>query len=234
MTAAELALILADHHESMAAHLRAAAEGDDDAAAAGITSSPPPILGRGDALRPPAAGTATAATRRVAAGNVPGRDRPWTHVDDLGGQTHRWPEGTAHFERFEIYETADALGTVRIAIAYADQDAINLGKHPRAYLMTFLVVGMSKRDPIVLFTATDDHDQTGDWVAIIKGKGPNGNEMFAHGDELPAPYAGMQIDGYRDRVDQPYRANRLAVVAPGGDTDVILDHALIQLRLRFK
>jgi len=233
MTTAELALILADHHESIAARLRAAAQGDDDAAVAGIRSSPAPIFRPSDLLRPAPAAAATPAARRVA-GNVPGRDRPWTYVGDLDDQTHRWPEGTAHFERFEIYETADALGTVRIAIAYADQEAINLGKHPRAYLLTFLVIGMSKRDPIVLFTATDDHDQTGDWVAIIKGKGPKGNEMFAPGDELPAPYLAMQIDGYRDRVDQPYRANRLAVVAPGGNTDVILDHALIQLRLRVK
>lgn len=59
--------------------------------------------------------------------------------------------------------------------------------------------------------------------------------MFAPGDEhlLPDDYEGMRIEVFRDRIVGPRAFNRLAVVATGGDTTTMLDHALIQQRLRF-
>jgi hypothetical protein len=234
-----LALHLADQHEALAASLRAFADNGDDDPIVAALSSPPPTLDPGDALRPPAPvdvpQLSSATTLSSVLRAVPPRERSWTHVSSLDGESYRWPGpgGLVHFSSCEIFETVDAKGSIRIAIATVSDESIAASRHNRLYLMTFHVVGGSKRDPIVVFTATDDHDETSDFAAIIRGKGPKGTEMFADGDDLPAPYVGMQIDNYRARIDEPYRPNRLAVIAPGGDTDVILDHARIQLRMRF-
>jgi hypothetical protein len=79
------------------------------------------------------------------------------------------------------------------------------------------------------------HDLTkrGDFVGVIKGKGPRKTEMFGPGDVLPPEYAGLEIVVFRDHVSGAYSYNKLAVIARGGNVDAILDHALLQLRLRF-
>jgi hypothetical protein len=203
LTPAALATQLADRFEAFAKDLRAQVQ------AASTT--------------PPAASVSPA-----------GRTKPWNHDVDLPGQTYKWPnEPLEHYAKFPVFQTADARGTVRIGIGYADRAAIGRSSRKRPYLVTFEVVGQKAVRPLVVFTATDDHATTGGFVGVIKGKGQSGKEMFAPGDVLPAAYADLDVVVFRDMVSGPYSYNKLAVLAHGGDTDAILDHALLQLRLRF-
>jgi hypothetical protein len=214
MTTAELANRLADRFEALAADLRA------DALAAST----------------PASATPTATTPPTPSASAPsaGRTKPWTHVEDLAGKSYKWPdEPVEDYAPFSVSETADPRGSVRIGIGYPDQAAIDRSSRKRPYLVTFEVVGQKAVRPLVVFTATDDHASTGDFVGVIKGKGPRKTEMFGPGDVLPPEYAGLEIVVFRDHVSGAYSYNKLAVIARGGNVDAILDHALLQLRLRF-
>lgn len=221
MTTAELANRLADRFEALAADLRAGAQ----AASAPPPSAAPPYAA-------PTSATPTSATPTVAVSA--GRTKPWTHVEDLPGQAYKWPnEPVENYAPFSVYETTDSLGSARIGIGYADRAAIDRSTRKRPYLVTFEVVGQKAARPLVVFTATDDHVSTGDFVGVIKGKGPRKTEMFSPGDVPPPEYAGLEIVVFRDHVSGAYSYNKLAVIARGGKVDSILDHALFQLRLRF-
>jgi hypothetical protein len=215
MNTAELATLLADRFESLAVELRAAQPARISAAAPNPATS---------ATTSPAGAPVSSA----------GRTKAWSEIVDLAGQKYKWPnEPTENYTKFPVFETADARGTAQISIGYADQAAIDRSSRKRPYLVTFEIVGQKMVRPLVVFTATDDHASTGDFVGVIKGKGNGGKKMFAPGDILPPAYAGWDIVLFRDKVDGAYSYNKLAVLARGGDVDAILDHALIQLRLRF-
>ena len=146
---------------------------------------------------------------------------------------YKWPDTpTEMYDPFSVYETEDAYGVVRIGIGYADQAAVARAQQQRPYAVTFEVDGTERRRPLVVFTATDDHATTGDFVGIVKGAGSSRNDMFAPTDTLPPEYAGFEIVTFKDHVSRRYSYNKLAVIARGRDVDPILDHALIQLRTR--
>jgi hypothetical protein len=160
-----------------------------------------------------------------------GRTGPWRKVGELEGETYTWPEVTEHYKPFEVWETEDARGRVQIGLARPVERGIFYGSE-RGYLLAFEMVNGQKRRPIVVFNESDDHEQTGDLLGVIKGKGAGGRSMFAPGDELPADYDGMPVEVFKDRITGPQAFNRLAVVAKGGDRPTMLDHSLTQLRLR--
>jgi hypothetical protein len=220
VTTAEFDLRLAGHLERLAATLRASASGAPPASPVG----PAPVVPPASAAKAPVHVPATAV----------GRTNAWKQVADLPGLSYKWPnEPTEDYATFPVFETADARGAVRIGIGHADRAAADRNPRKRPYLVTFEIVGQKMGRPLVVFSATDDHTATGDFVGVIKGKGPGGRQMFNPGEPLPPAYAGLQIVVFRDKVSGPYSFNKLAVLAAGGDVDSILDHALIQLRIRF-
>lgn len=155
----------------------------------------------------------------------------WTKFGELPDQTYAWPEGTEHYEPFEVWERADGRGRVRVGLGRAVDRGIYYGKE-RGYWLAFEMVNGRKRRPIVVFNEADDFETSADLVAIIKGKGEGGRSMFAPGDELPVAYDGMQVEIFRDRINGPQAFNRLAVIARGGDRQAMCEHASLQLGLR--
>lgn len=159
--------------------------------------------------------------------------RSWTSVGELPNETYTWPEGTEHYQPFEIWETTDGRGRVQIGLGRPVERGDYYGKTDVGWWLAFEMINRQKRRPIVVFNEADDFETTGDLVAIIKGKGAGGRSMFAPGDELPAGYERLSIDVFRDRISGPQAFNRLAVIAEGGDRQAMCEHAFLQLRLRF-
>ena len=162
-----------------------------------------------------------------------GRTGPWRKVGELEGETYTWPgRGTEHYEPVRgVGGPGRARATCRSASA-ARSSGESITDARRGYWLAFEMVNGQKRRPIVVFNESDDHKQTGDLLGIIKGKGAGGRSMFAPGDELPGGYESMPVEVFKDRITGPQAFDRLAVVAQGGDRPTMLDHSLMQLRLR--
>jgi hypothetical protein len=157
----------------------------------------------------------------------------WSKVGELDDQSYTWPgpEGTEHYTPFEVWEAAGPSG-IQIGLGDPNKPGIYYGKE-RDYWLAFEMINGQKRRPIVVFNEADDYDESGDLVAIIKGKGDGGRSMFSPGDDLPAGYERLEIDVFRDRITGPQAYNRLAVIARGGDRQAMCTHAALQLGLRF-
>jgi hypothetical protein len=207
------------------------------------SAAPTHPMGRGDESESPESTptepvpvphVASAVTTAAAIGPA-GRLEAWRQVGDVEpGFTYSWPEGEDRYSSMPIFETRDARGRLHMSINHVAEPGEYYGRR-RNYAMVFTVINGRPRQPLVIFTEADDAPTTGDLLAIIKGKGATKRQMFAPGDEhlMPDDYDGMRIELFRDRIAGPRALNRLAVVATRGDTTTMLDHALIQLRLRF-
>lgn len=158
---------------------------------------------------------------------------PWKKVADHDEQTYSWPDGIEHYTPFEIWESQDDGGAVRIGMGRVTKPRDLYGKE-RYWWLGFAMLGSQIHRPITVFNEADNYATTGDLVAVIKGKGPSRRAMYAVGDELPEQYSALPVDAFQNRISGPHAPNRLAVVAANGDREVMLDHALIQWRLRSK
>jgi hypothetical protein len=178
-----------------------------------------------------------AALREPRLGAVPRglRLAAWKKLTERENESYSWPEGVEHYSPFEVWGTADDRGEVKIGLGRVTVPREFYGRE-RYWWLAFEMIGDEKGRPIVVYNEADAKDggrtTSGDLVAVIKGKGPRGRSMFAPGDDLPGYYDDMPIDIFRNRISGPQAPNRLAVIAPREDRDVMLDHALIQLRLR--
>lgn len=154
----------------------------------------------------------------------------WRLVEEREGETYSWPQGPDEYKTFRVYEGETSTGVVRLAIGTCQRVAAR-GKD-RHYLMTHYLTPAGSKRPIAEFLETDDYDDTGDLIAIIKGKG-GGAKMYDPFDDLPTPYGPFRIETYRDRVDVTGSYEKLGVVAHEDDVDTILGHTLIQSQTRF-
>lgn len=157
--------------------------------------------------------------------------RTWLKVGELADQSYAWPAGVEHYQPFEVWQASALAAQVQIGIGDPNNPSKYYGK-VRGYRLTFEMVNGQKRRPIVVFTEADDFEETGDLVAIIKGKGEGGRSMFAPGDDLPPGYEDLEIAVFRDRINGPQAFNRLVVVARGGSPNAMCTHAFLQLGLR--
>ena len=96
------------------------------------------------------------------------------------------------------------------------------------------VVNGQPREQRAVFVETDDHNVTGDHIAVISGKDGYKKRGYAPSERhaLPDAYDGMRVEVHRDRCNGPYAKNRLGVVATSEEAEVMLEHALAHLRLR--
>jgi hypothetical protein len=186
-----------------------------------------------------AAGTADSGTSAV---RRPGSSRPgvvgtvrwlWSEVEDRYDETWGWPRqgGGTNIEvyaPFKVYEGRSEEGRVRLGLGWCERTAV--WGRDRRYIIAFHVRNGSKQ-PLVEFLETDDAATSGEFIAIIRGKGATRKEMYAPGDSLPRGYEHLRLEDYRSRVEGGWR--RLGVVAHEDDTSSMLDHALIQARLRY-
>ena len=155
----------------------------------------------------------------------------WGETGRRSGVTYPWPAkaGEApnleHYDPFVEWEGTGAEGRVRLGVGRCERAEV-WGKD-RLYFIVFILRPKSI-EPVVEFLEADDGDS---FVAIIRGKGRTGREMFAPGDELPPGYEHLPVGSYRDHVADGYR--RVAVVARQADPEVMLEHGLTQARLRY-
>jgi hypothetical protein len=125
--------------------------------------------------------------------------------------------------------TTRAEGTVHIGLGRTVRS--NAWGRERSYVVAFKSSG-SPQNPLAEFVAADDHEQSGELLAVIRGS-DGGRRMYGVGEHLPSVYAErFRTQLYSDRIDHPGVYHKIVVVAREDDADAILNHALIQSRRR--
>jgi TIR domain len=153
----------------------------------------------------------------------------WQLVDRRKDQAYRWPDLFERYDRYHVYRgETQREGIVFISLGWAVRPGA--WGMDRRYVVSFLS-RRAPQTPLAEFLAADDYDETGELIAIIRGR-DGGSKMYGPADDRPPAYAGFRIATYRDRVQAKGSWNKLAVVAAETDTDTILNHALIQARRR--
>jgi hypothetical protein len=90
------------------------------------------------------------------------------------------------------------------------------------------------QEPLCEFAAADDHEQTSELVAVIRGS-DGGRRMYSAGDPLPAVYAErFRTQIHNERIVCPGAWNKLSVVARDEAHETMRNHALIQSRRRYR
>jgi hypothetical protein len=156
----------------------------------------------------------------------------WSEVRTLDDQSYTWPEETETYERYTIYSgETESNGVVHLALGEAGRTEV--WGRDRTYTIAFLTSG-APQVPLVEFLETDDHEDSGDMLAIIRGRdGAKSRTMYGPSDALPDVYEQQfQIEIYRERIDYPGAWNKQAVIARGSDAETMLNHALLQARRR--
>jgi len=83
------------------------------------------------------------------------------------------------------------------------------------------------RRPLVEFVASDDFDQSGRMLSLVKRKT---GKRLRPGETTPGEYRHLKIEPYRKYVTGPYTSTNQAVVCSKSDLAIMADHALIRLR----
>ena len=154
----------------------------------------------------------------------------WRQVDHLADQMYQWPELTEQYPRYDVYlGHTQREGSVYISLGWTKR-AGAWGRN-RIYVVAFLS-RRAPQTPLVEFLETDDHAETGDLLAVVRGR-DGGRRMYGPEDTLPTVYTKcFRTEIYRDRIHAPGAWNKFAVVAHKDDTTAILNHALLQARRR--
>lgn len=142
--------------------------------------------------------------------------------------SYRWPpDEVVRYDKFQRYRAPNGL---LLGIGHAPPHEYYGRERLWAVVHT---VGREKQlNALVVFTGADDFETSRDLLALIKGKGDGGRQMFRPGDSAPAAYQGARIETFSDRVTGPNTRNGLAVVCREDDAEGLLSHALIQMRIR--
>lgn len=154
----------------------------------------------------------------------------WRRTDERQGVRYTW--GNDQFDLYDpfvVYEATISSGTVRLGIGKCERARVHGGG--RIYYIVCAIGPHDGLRAIAEFLGTDDYDDTGDVIAIVKGKDGTGRQ-FDPGDELPAVYGPWVTATYRDRVDYPGSYTKLGLVCSELDHEVMLNHALAQIQLR--
>jgi hypothetical protein len=156
----------------------------------------------------------------------------WRLVREREGESYRWPKGRDRYAPYRVF-----MGTTRtegaVQIALGETVRPKRWGRDRKYVVAFLSGG-SPQEPLVEFVAADDHEQTRELVAVIRGS-DGGRRMYGAGDVLPAVYVErFRTDIYNERVIHPGAWNKVVVVAREDEDEAMLNHALIQSRRRYR
>jgi hypothetical protein len=160
---------------------------------------------------------------------IKGNQSAWREVGRLKDQTYDWPPeggGRDEFDPFILYREN------RMTLALAQNvKPTRVKDRPRKQIWVFKVDDDgSRKDPISPFVAADDYDDSRELVAIIRGKGETGRQMYSPGDQLPPPYGDLKVEILGDRIKGHY--NKYCVVAHEDDAESMLRHGAARLRLR--
>lgn len=154
----------------------------------------------------------------------------WQLIEEQHDVRYTW--GRGEFDLYDpclFYEGRISSGTVRLTIGKCERTRVH--GEDRIYYIVCAVGPAGGLRAIAEFLATDDYDQTGDVIAIIKGKDGSGRQ-FDPGEDLPAVYSPWITVTYRDRVNYPGSYSKQGLVCSELDHEVMLNHALAQVQLR--
>jgi len=166
---------------------------------------------------------------RAERGDLP---QDWRVVRERKGESYRWPQGRDRYSPYRVFiGTTRAEGAVHIGLGETIRE--NRWGRDRKYVVAFLSSG-APQQPLVEFLAADDYDKTHELVAVIRGS-DGARRMYGAGDPLPAVYAErFRTQLYNERVIYPGVWNKVVVVAGEDEVESMLNHALIQSRLRYR
>lgn len=173
--------------------------------------------------------TQNGATRWPAAG-LP---RDWHLVaEPEPQQSYRWPkpEQREVYTRYRVF-AGTMPGGKTVHIALGDAARTEVWGQNRPYVIAFLTAS-SPQTPLVEFLGTDDHDESQEFISVIRGR-EGSKKMYDPGDVLPALYSEhFDVVTYRDRVQADGAWNKLAIVVSGDDYVSMLNHAVLQAQRR--
>lgn len=156
----------------------------------------------------------------------------WRSVRKLKAQSYMWPVGREHYRDYTVFvgET-DREGAVHVALGVAP--GYQSWGRARIHVVAFLTGG-SPQIPLAEFIGTDDYAETGDLVAVIRGRGePKSKKMFGPGDPLPRTYAErFRTALYNDHIRAPGAWSKVALLVHQDQHEAMLNHALLQARRR--
>lgn len=155
--------------------------------------------------------------------------KEWQLVGESSGVRYTWGEDQDIYDPFLTYEGWTSRGKARLAIGKCRR-ARTHGRD-RVYYIVVNIGPEGGMRAIAEFLATDDYDETGEVIAIIKGKEGSGRQ-FASADELPSIYRRWNTVTYRDRVNYPGSYLKQGLVCNERDADAMLNHSLVQIQLR--
>ena len=180
----------------------------------------------------PVGSDATSDKAGVTAGGGSDLPEEWRLVREREVQSYQWPGEREAYARYRVFVgTTRAEGAVHIGLGETARK--NKWGRDRKYVVAFLSSG-SPQQPLAEFVAADDHAETGELVAVIRGS-DGGRRMYGPGDALPGVYKErFRTQMYSERVVYPGVWNKAVVVAREHDDDTILNHALIQGRRRYR
>ncbi len=153
----------------------------------------------------------------------------WQLVKKDSGVRYTWGEDHDIYDPFLIYEGWTSQGKARLAIGKCCRARVH--GQDRIYYIVVSIGPEGGMRAIAEFLATDDYDDTGEVIAIIKGKEGSGRQ-FASADELPSIYRDWNTVTYRDRVDYPGSYLKQGLVCNERDAETMLNHSLTQIQLR--
>jgi hypothetical protein len=156
----------------------------------------------------------------------------WRLARERAGQSYQWPGTREHYSRYRVFiGTTRAEGAVHIGLGETIRE--NKWGRDRKYVVAFLSSG-SPQQPLAEFVAADDHYETHELVAVIRGS-DGARRMYGPGDALPRVYKErFRTQMYSERIVYPGAWNKAVVVAGEDDEATMLNHALIQGRRRYR
>jgi len=153
----------------------------------------------------------------------------WQLVKEDSGVRYTWGEDHDVYDPFLIYEGWTSKGKARLAIGKCRRTRVH--GRDRIYYIVVSIGPEGGMRAIAEFLATDDYEDTGEVIAIIKGKEGSGRQ-FDSAHELPSIYDRWITVTYRDRVDYPSSYLKQGLVCNERDAETMLNHSLAQMQLR--
>ncbi|HEX5593626.1 MAG TPA: hypothetical protein VFX35_09795 [Solirubrobacterales bacterium] len=182
-----------------------------------------------------AAGISIAAREPQRFEETPASDREvelperWQLVGKDSEVRYTWGEDYDLYDPFLTFEGTTPEGKARLAIGKCRRTRTH--GRDRIYYIVVSIGPEGGMRAIAEFLATDDYEETGEVIAIIKGKDGTGR-LFDSADELPPVYKDLRTVTYRDRVDYPGSYLKQGLVCDEDDAETMLNHSLAQMRLR--
>jgi hypothetical protein len=153
----------------------------------------------------------------------------WRLIEERSGVSYTWGEDRDVYDPFLVYEGRTPHGLTQLAIGQCERATVR--GQDRLYYIVILIGPQGGLRAVAEFLATDDYDETGEVIAIIKGKEGTARQ-FDSPDELPTVYARWKTTTYRDRVDYPGSYLKQGLICSERDHATMLNHSLAQIQLR--